>query len=66
MNVSQLIEILKTLPQQKPVFIFWDGSPRGPVEGIVNDDTEVVIVGDWSIYRKGSHRHYEESKIVFG
>ena len=72
MIVSELIKHLQALPQEKEISIFWDGGARGDVDGIVNDDDEVVIVGDWSIYRegemygKGGYRVYEEEKIVFG
>lgn len=67
MTVNELIKILQTLPQEKPAAIFWDGQPRGDVEGIVNDDAKVVIVGDWSIYRSpGEYQRYPEEKIVYG
>ena len=72
MKVSELVVYLKELPQEKEVAIFWDGAARGEVDGIVNDDDEVVIVGDWSIYRdgemygNGGYRKYEEEKIIFG
>ena len=65
MKVKELIDILGKLPQHKQVALFWDGSPRGNVEGIVDDDEEVVLVGEWSIYRDGRSRAYEEEKIVF-
>lgn len=66
MNVREFIDILAKLPQEKEVTVFWDGSVMGVVEGIVNDDNEIVIIGDWSIYRDGTYREYEENKIVFG
>lgn len=65
MIVEDLIKILSTLDQQKEVSVFWDGSARGDVCGIVNDESEVVIVGDWGIYRDGDYRAYSEEKIVF-
>jgi hypothetical protein len=67
MTNAELIEYLKKLPPTKPVALFWDGNPRGEIEGIVNDDSEIVLVGDWSIYRyPGRYQAYPESKIVFG
>ena len=66
MNVQQMIEYLQKLPPEKEVSIFWDGSARGGVDGIVNADEEVVIVGDWSIYRDKNHRVYPERQIVYG
>ena len=67
MTVEELIKILQTLPQEKPVSIFWDGQPRGDIEGIVNDDGEVVLVGEWSIYRSsGKYQRYPEEKIIYG
>lgn len=63
MTNAKLIEYLRNLPPDKEVSLFWDGSARGDVEGIVNDDHEIVLIGDWSIYR---HRVYPENKIVFG
>lgn len=66
MKNSELIKILQTLDPEKELSLFWDGGARGDVEGIVNDDAEIVLVGDWSIYRNGKYRAYDESKIVFG
>lgn len=63
MTVSTLIKWLQKCPQEKQVAVFWDGNPRGEVEGMVNDDNEVVIVGDWSVYRD---TRYKQSKIIFG
>lgn len=51
MKVKELVKVLKKLPQDKEVSIFYDGAARGEVEGIV-DDSEVVIVAEWSVYRK--------------
>jgi len=64
MKVKELIKHLEALPQDKDVAIFWDGGQRGDIDGIVNDN-QVVIVGDWCIYRDGTHRRYEEDNIVY-
>lgn len=66
MTNRQLLEFLQGLPPEKPVALFWDGSSRNSVEGIVDDDHEIVLVGDWSIYREGTHRVYLEEQIKFG
>lgn len=68
MTAEQLIEILKTLPKDSEIGIFWDGGVRGDVEGIVNDAEQgiIVIVGSWSIYRDGNYRAFSEDKIIFG
>lgn len=66
MNVASLIKILQYLPQEKTVMLFWDGGARGDIEGIVNDDESIVLVGDWSIYRDGTYREYAETKIIYG
>ena len=67
MKLKELIEILQTLPQEKEVSIFWDGAARGDVDGIVNDDKEIVIVAEWSIYRDDpDYRKYPEEKIIYG
>ena len=68
MKVKELIEQLKPLPQESEISIFWDGAARGEVEGIVNNvpGNEVVIVGEWDIYRDGKYREYPEKMIVFG
>jgi len=67
MNVEELIQHLEKLPKDKEVSIFWDGAARGDVDGIVNADDEVVIVGEWSIYRdSGKYQAYPEDKIVYG
>ena len=66
MKNSELIKILQGLGPEKEVSIFWDGGARGDVEGIVDDYGEIVLVGDWSIYRDGKYRQYDESDIVFG
>jgi len=58
--------ILATLPADKSVAVFWDGGPRGDVEGIVNAADEVVIVGEWSIYRDSEYRRYPDDQIVYG
>ena len=60
MKSHGLAKILNDLPD-KEVSLFWDGGARGEVEGIINDG-EIVLVGDWSIYRN----RYDESKIVYG
>ena len=66
MKVHKLIEILNKLPQDKDVSIFWEGGEYGRVDGIVNSEN-VVIVGDWSIYRKaGKYQAYPEHEIVYG
>jgi hypothetical protein len=60
MTVKLLIEQLLKLEQDAEVSIFWDGSPRGGVEGIYVSSGDnygdyinhVVLVGDWSIYRR--------------
>jgi hypothetical protein len=65
MIVLELVDILKTLPQDKDISLFWDGASRGDIEGIVNTSGEVVIVGDWSIYRDGDYRAYKEDEIVY-
>ncbi len=69
MTNAELIEHLKKLPQEKTVGIFYDGGVRGDIDGIVNDDAEIVLVADWSIYRGDASpalRAFEEDKIVFG
>jgi hypothetical protein len=72
MKVEELIGYLQGLEQDKEVSIFWDGAVRGDVEGIVDDAEEVVLVGNWSIYRdgdmygQGGYRKYEEEKIIYG
>jgi hypothetical protein len=66
MKTSELIEILSKLDPEKEISIFWDGGARGDVEGIVDTDNEVVIVGEWSIYRDTKYRRYPEEQIVFG
>ena len=64
MKAHDLAKRLLALPNRE-VNIFWDGAARGDVEGIVNDK-EIVLVGDWSIYRDGPYRMYAEDKIIFG
>ena len=66
MKVSELIGFLTGLPQEKEVALFWDGGARGGLEGIVNTGESVVLVGDWSIYRKGNMRVYPEDEIIYG
>lgn len=66
MNVSTLIQYLQKLPPDKEVAIFYDGAARGEIDGIVNDDYQVVIVGDWGIYRDGEYRAYDEDQIITG
>ena len=65
MKAKELIEYLQKLPQEKDISIFWDGAARGDVEGIVNDDLEIVLIASWSIYRDGTYRAYPEENIVF-
>ncbi len=67
MKVKELIEYLGTLPAEKNVSVFWDGAARGEVEGIVNAEHEVVLVGEWSIYRDNEkYRAYPEEEIIYG
>jgi len=60
MKVKDLVKVLKKLPQNKQVAIFYDGAARGEVEGIV-DGSDVVIVAEWSVYRKT----FPEDTIVY-
>jgi hypothetical protein len=64
---AELIERLQKLPPDKTVTIFVEGGARWVVEGIVNNDSEIVIVGDWGggMYRTGEHRAYPEENIVY-
>ena len=71
MKVKELIEYLEMLPENKEISLFWDGAARGNVAGIVNHEnpdltSEVIIIGEWSIYRKGSYRAYDEDEIIYG
>lgn len=67
MKVKELVKILKTLPQESDLSVFWDGGARGCIDGIVNTGSEVVIVGDWSIYRNSrKYRAYPEDQIIYG
>lgn len=66
MQVHELISHLQQLPQDNEVSVFWDGGAYSVVEGIVNTDSEVVIVGEWSCYRDGQYRAYPEEQIVYG
>ena len=60
MKVKELIEQLTKLEPDAEVSVFWDGAPRGDIEGIYVSAPnsfgyrggEVVLVGDWSIYRE--------------
>lgn len=70
MTVRRLIEVLSGLDQDKSVSIFWDGKPRGDVEGIYVDQSDkewrgghVVLVGDWCIYR---NKIKAKHTIVYG
>lgn len=65
MKVKELAKVLNKLPQNKEVAIFYDGAARGEIDGIVDDTNEIVIVTDWSIYRDGEYRAYEECQIVY-
>lgn len=66
MKVKELIEQLTKLELDAEVSVFWDGAPRGDIDGIYVTNPnffgsrgEVVLVGDWSIYRdriKEKHR----------
>lgn len=68
MNVSELIGHLSRLEPEAEVSLFWDGEPRGGVEGIYKvaglppGKHEVVLVGDWSIYFAQVERKHD---IVF-
>lgn len=66
MKVKELFTLLQTLDPEKDVALFWDGASRGGVEGVVNDGDAVVLVGDWSIYRDGHYRAFQEENIIFG
>ena len=66
MKVRELIERLGNVNQEADVALFWDGSARGDVDGICRrGDATIVLVGDWSIYRDGSHRAFPEVDVLF-
>jgi len=58
MIVRELIEQLKSLPQDKRVdFIVWDGDDNWNAEMVINEfeqciDFELVLEGDYIIVRK--------------
>lgn len=63
MKVKELIEHLKSVDQDLEVSIFWDGSPRGDVDGLyINSGKELVIVGEWSIYEDEIRRSH---KVIY-
>ena len=52
MTVSELIETLKAMPQDKKVIVHLDGNPRGGIEGVFDDADAVVIVSEWVVIEK--------------
>jgi len=56
-------ELAKRLLEQddKPVRLFWDGSARGEVEGIVDTGETMVLIGEWSIYEKD----FDREKVLY-
>jgi hypothetical protein len=60
MKVRELIKVLRTLPPDLEVRIYWDGSDKNTVDGIFLKDEEpafnipecVVLVGEWACYEK--------------
>jgi hypothetical protein len=64
MKIKELVAILKNMPQDFDVSVFYDGAERGSLVGIVLDDS-AVLVADWSIYRTGTYRVYNEEKIIW-
>jgi len=66
MKSYELAKILLDQPD-KEISVFWDGGARGEVEGVVNSERDgIVIVGEWSIYRDGDCRAYDEHEIIHG
>jgi hypothetical protein len=65
-KVRELIERLGRVNQEADMALFWDGAPRGEVEGICRHGEEtIVLVGEWCIYRDGIHRAFPEVDVLF-
>ena len=59
MKVQDLIEVLKTMPQDAYVLHLWDGAPRTAIEHVWLSRDGIVITADC-----GEHCHSEEDLPV--